>query len=143
MRLHHRFTEARCIDARIKTPGRAARSAMSAVNWTEQAAANDAYRRVVFTTPYAQVSLMCIDDLVPQERHEYATQIVTVVSGRAHVYIDDARLVVLPGETVVIPPGATHTLVRRGAEPLRLYSVYAPPLHARDAYAETRADDSE
>jgi len=114
-----------------------------AVDWAQQAAANDAYRRVVLTTPYAQVSLMCIDDLVPQERHAYATQIITVASGRARVYLDDARLVVRAGETVVIPPGASHTVVRRGDAPLRLYSIYAPPLHARDAYAETRADDTE
>lgn len=114
-----------------------------ATNWAQLAAENDDYRRVVLTTPYAQVSLMRVDDQIPQETHEYATQIITVVAGKARVYFGAAHTSVRAGESIVVPPGTTHTVVARAGEPLRLYSIYAPPLHPRDARAATRADDRE
>lgn len=109
-----------------------------AVHWARLAAENDDYRRVVLTTPYAQVSLMRVDDFIPQETHEYATQIITVVGGKARVYFGAKYTSVRAGESIVVPPGTTHTVAARGAEPLRLYSVYAPPLHPRDARADDR-----
>ena len=41
---------------------------------------------------------------------------------------------------IVVPAGARHNVRNTGREPLRLYTIYAPPHHADDTVQRTKAE---
>jgi mannose-6-phosphate isomerase-like protein (cupin superfamily) len=41
---------------------------------------------------------------------------------------------------VIVPGGTWHNVVNRGDEPLKLYSIYAPPEHPEGTLHQTKAD---
>jgi mannose-6-phosphate isomerase-like protein (cupin superfamily) len=44
------------------------------------------------------------------------------------------------GSVVVVPAGTRHNFVNTGKEPLKLYTVYAPPDHKDGTVHRTKAD---
>ena len=41
---------------------------------------------------------------------------------------------------MLVPAGARHNIVNTGSEPLKLYTLYAPPNHRDGVVHHTRAD---
>lgn len=101
---------------------------------------NDAYRRVLSTTPQMQLVLMslALGEDIPSEVHRDATQFIRVEQGRGLVQLDlpegRTALSVEDGSAVLIPAGTRHYVAQRGPEALKLYVLYAPPEHARDTF---------
>lgn len=62
-----------------------------------------------------------------------------VVRGQAEVTIDGGVCMLLPGQSVVVPPGATHRLANRGSEPVVLIEVQTGGCLGEDGAA--RLDD--
>lgn len=44
------------------------------------------------------------------------------------------------GSAVVVPAGARHNIINRGTEPMKLYTLYAPPNHRDGVVHATKAD---
>ena len=44
------------------------------------------------------------------------------------------------GFAVLVPAGARHNIINTGTEPLKLYTLYAPPNHRDGVVHHTRAD---
>lgn len=98
---------------------------------------NTNYRTVLQTTTTAQIVLMNVRVDVPKEQHLYSTQIVAIVDGEAAVLIDKQAVNLSAGETVMIPPGAVHTIFNRlTVKTLKLYTIYSPPVHDPDEVVE-------
>jgi mannose-6-phosphate isomerase-like protein (cupin superfamily) len=110
-------------------------------NIAQAAQANTFFRKVLFTTPLTQVVLMHVNpgEDIGLETH-HLDQVLTFVSGSAEVILDDKRGVVGPGDVVVVPAGTQHNFITMGDEPLKLWTVYAPPEHAPGTVHKTKAE---
>jgi mannose-6-phosphate isomerase-like protein (cupin superfamily) len=63
------------------------------------------------------------------ESHAQVEQIIFVASGAGKALVNGAETPVRAGDVVVATPNARHNIVNTGTEPLRIYTVYAPPNH--------------
>ncbi|MFC5139901.1 cupin domain-containing protein [Actinomycetospora rhizophila] len=69
----------------------------------------------------------------PTHRHRHEWEHFTVASGRLVVRVGRERRLLVPGESVAVPPGTTHAFANPFAEPVRLRTVESPagPLQAQ------------
>ena len=78
--------------------------------------------------------------------HADTDQFIRVEQGRAAVYMGSCRhtmrekSVVCGGHAILVPAGTWHNVVNVGKEPLKLYSLYAPPHHLHGTVHPCKAD---
>jgi mannose-6-phosphate isomerase-like protein (cupin superfamily) len=103
---------------------------------------NEAFRRVLFTGAKTQLVLMTIipGEHIGLEAHPNVEQLVFIASGHGTAVLDGVASRVVPGDVIVVTPGTHHDVVNTAAEPLRIYTVYAPPNHLDRRVQPTRAD---
>lgn len=111
-------------------------------NVLQEVRSNDAYRRVLFTGAKTQLALM---NIVPGgdigfETHPNVEQLIFIASGRGKAVLDGAESPVGAGDVIVVTPGTRHDVTNTGSEPLRIYTVYAPPNHIDGRVQQTKAD---
>ena len=72
------------------------------------------------------------------ERHYHAKteEIYFVVKGSGRMEVDGDTRVVRPGDAVLIPPGAWHTLENTGTSELRILCCCSPPYSHDDTFFE-------
>jgi mannose-6-phosphate isomerase-like protein (cupin superfamily) len=102
---------------------------------------NGDFRRVLYTARNCQLVLM---SLKPQEEigaevHKL-DQFFRVEAGRGEAIIDGLMTPISSGFAVLVPAGARHNIVNTGMEPLKLYTLYAPPNHRDGVVHHLRAD---
>ncbi len=103
----------------------------------EATKANKAFRRVVWTGEYMQMTLMSIDDEIGVEMHKETDQFLRIEEGRGIVVLGktkDKMNNIVPIEkdiAILIPAGTWHNIINKGKKPLKLYSLYAPPKHKK------------
>ena len=92
---------------------------------------NDDFRRVLFTTPRSQLVLMSLErgEEIGMETHD-GDQILYIVDGDGLAVVDGAEHELDKGSIVFVPAGVTHNIVSGDEEPLKLFTIYAPPQHA-------------
>ncbi|HVP61434.1 MAG TPA: cupin domain-containing protein [Myxococcaceae bacterium] len=103
---------------------------------------NPNFRRVEFTGERSQLVVMNIPpgDEVGEEVHEHTEQTLFFLSGSARVVLDGKESRVQGGDVVVVTPGTRHNFINDGREPLRIYTVYAPPNHIDGRVHRTHQD---
>lgn len=102
---------------------------------------NDEFRKVLYTGKSCQLVLM---SLQPQEEigaevHKL-DQFFRVEEGSGQAVLDGVKTAIRAGFAVLVPVGARHNIVNTGTEPLKLYTLYAPPNHRDGVVHHTRAD---
>ena len=114
---------------------------------------NDVYRRVAWTGKYLQVTLMSIPvgESIGLEVHPETDQFLRLDAGKGRAVMGPAEddlnweQDVEDGWSVQVPAGMWHDVINTGAEPMRLYVVYAPTHHAvgkiHPTSAESEADE--
>lgn len=112
------------------------------VNILEMARTNDAYRRVIATGTLTQTVVMSIPPGgdIGEEKHGRVEQILFCAEGTGQAVINGVASPFRPGDVVVIPPGTRHNFLNTGAEPLKIYTIYAPPNHIPGRVQMTKAD---
>ena len=105
------------------------------------AEANDFFQKEVYLDKQIQIVLMSLlpGEEIGMETHR-ADQSTFFVSGEGQAIIDGQHSKVAPGHLVVIPKGAEHNIINKGSEPLKLFSVYAPPAEPEGAAFKTKAE---
>jgi mannose-6-phosphate isomerase-like protein (cupin superfamily) len=68
--------------------------------------------------------------------HRLSEEIYVVVKGSGELEVDGETRTVRPGDAVLIPPGAWHTLVNNGTSELRILCCCAPPYSHEDTFFE-------
>ncbi len=105
---------------------------------------NDFWQKEVYRDKKVQIVLMSIpaDEEIGMETHP-ADQTTFIVAGEAQVVIDGHSTRAGPNHLVVVPKGAEHNIVNKGAGVLKLFSVYAPPAEPEGAAFRTKAEAEE
>lgn len=105
---------------------------------------NTDYRRVLYTAKDMQLVLMCLQpgDEIGAEVHELG-QFIRIESGKGKVMLGETEHEIEDDYAFVIPAGMNHNVINTGDEPLKLYSIYAPPEHKDGLVQATKADDAE
>src|SRR5690606_38637833 len=108
----------------------------------EQTEANSDFRRVLYTGKNLQLVLMCIEpgSEIGEEVHDDRDQFFRVEEGEGEVRIDGRASPIENDDAIVVPAGARHNIVNTGEEPLRLYTLYAPPEHRDGTVHKTKAE---
>ena len=103
---------------------------------------NSDFRRVLYTGKNLQLVLMAIQpgEEIGEETLDDRDQFFRVENGKGEVWIDGKRSKIKSDDAIVVPAGARHNIVNTGDEPLRLYTIYAPPEHRDGTVQSTKAD---
>ena len=107
----------------------------------KEAKHNEWFRKVVFTGDHSQLVVMCLrpGEEIGTEVHE-VDQILYVVEGEGKVVLEGVGEKFEEGSVVCVPSRTQHNVVNTGHEPMRLFTVYAPPQHRPGTVHRTRAD---
>jgi mannose-6-phosphate isomerase-like protein (cupin superfamily) len=76
------------------------------------------------------------DQATERHFHRASEEIYFVVKGSGMLEVDGERRTVRPGDAVLIPPGAWHTLENNGTSELRILCCCAPPYSHDDTFFE-------
>ena len=117
---------------------------MHVTNIERDTLANEDYRRVLYTGPNLQLVLMTLrpGEEIGMERHEGHDQFIRIESGTGEAVLDGRKHALSDGVSVVIASGVEHNVVNTSkTEPLRLYTLYAPPEHPDGTVHRTKADE--
>lgn len=103
---------------------------------------NEAFRRVLYTGKNMQLVLMSLNpgEEIGEEVHDDRDQFFRFEEGRGEVIIDGTANPVKSDFAVIVPAGAVHNVRNTGNEPLRLYTIYAPPEHVDGTVHATKAE---
>lgn len=109
---------------------------------------NETYRTVAWTGRYLQVTLMTIPvgESIGLELHPTTDQFLHLSSGRGRAVMGPAKdqlelqQDITDGWSVQVPAGTWHDIINTGDEPMRLYTLYAPPHHAAGVVQKTSTD---
>ena len=109
---------------------------------------NEYFRKVLYTGKNSQLVLMSIapGSEIGSEVHEGHDQFFRFESGKGYALINETRYEVEDGDALIVPAGSKHNVVNKSdSEPLKLYTLYAPPEHKDGVIHKTKeeADASE
>jgi mannose-6-phosphate isomerase-like protein (cupin superfamily) len=114
----------------------------------EAAMQNNTFRTALWTGKHLQVTLMSIrpGEDIGLEMHPELDQFIRIENGHGIVMMGDTkdrldfRRHVNDDYIIIIPAGKWHNLINTGHEPIKLYSIYAPPEHPHGTVHQTKAD---
>ncbi len=103
---------------------------------------NSNFRKVLFTGPRSQLVVMDIPPggEIGKETHEHVEQTLFFLSGSGKAILNGVESSVVAGDAVVVTPGTEHNFINDGSEPLKIYTVYAPPNHIDGRVHATKED---
>ena len=104
--------------------------------------ANSNFRRVLYTGKNLQLVLMTLKpgEEIGEEVHADSDQFFRLEEGNGEVRINGEPTKIKNGDVVLVPAGARHNVINTGSEPLRLYTLYAPPQHRDGTVHTTKAE---
>lgn len=102
---------------------------------------NSDFRRVLYTAKNCQLVVMSIavGEDIGEETH-HLDQFIRCEAGTGKAILDDVETGIGDGFAIIIPAGTKHNIVNTGDEPLKLYTLYAPPEHKDGVVEHTKAD---
>lgn len=103
---------------------------------------NENFRRVISTGDKSQLVVMSIPPGgdVGQESHAHVEQTLVFVKGTGTAKIGGEEYQVSPGDAVRVTPGTVHNFINTGTEPLKIFTIYAPPNHIDGRVHATKED---
>ncbi|WP_254434105.1 cupin domain-containing protein [Halobacillus sp. Marseille-Q1614] len=121
------------------------------VDIEEASKQNTTFRTAIWTGDHLQVTVMSIDvgDDIGLEVHPDVDQFLRIEEGEGLVQMGDSKdqldfeAPVYDDYAIMVPAGKWHNLTNTGDEPLKLYTIYAPPEHPFGTVHETKADAME
>jgi mannose-6-phosphate isomerase-like protein (cupin superfamily) len=65
-------------------------------------------------------------------RHRESEELYHIIAGSGRMTLGDEEFAIVPGDTLLIPPGTAHCLHNTGSEPLRLLCCCSPAYRHED-----------
>ncbi len=113
-------------------------------NIEQETLENEAFRKVLYTSAYMQLVVMSIPagESIGEETHGQ-DQFLRIEEGEGKAVLDGVEHVLTDGFAVVVPAGTVHNIWNTSdSEPLKLYSLYAPP-HHEDGVVHATKEEAE
>lgn len=118
------------------------------INIEKAAEQNRTFRTALWTGNYMQVTLMSIQpgEDIGLELHPNTDQFLRIEEGRGLVQMGKTkdnlsfRKNVSEDDAIMVPAGFWHNVTNTGHEPIKLYSIYAPPEHPFGTVHRTKAE---
>lgn len=112
---------------------------------------NNDFRHALWTGQHLQTTLMSIEvgDDIGLELHEDTDQFLRIEQGQGLVKMGDRpdnlnfQAYVYEDYAIFVPAGKWHNLINTGNEPIKLYSIYAPPHHPHGTVHRTKREAEE
>lgn len=103
---------------------------------------NTAFRQEIVTGAHSQVVLMSIPQggEIGEEVHADTDQTLVFVEGQGEAILDGVRSPITANSLYFVPAGTRHNFINTGQQPLKLFTVYAPPEHAPGTVHATKAE---
>ena len=100
------------------------------------------FRHVLYTGKNMQLVLMALKpgEEIGEEVHPDRDQFFRIEKGEGAVWIDGRETKIASGVAIIVPAGARHNVRNTGVQPMKLYTLYAPPEHADGTVRVTKAD---
>jgi mannose-6-phosphate isomerase-like protein (cupin superfamily) len=94
--------------------------------------------RELHHTPTQSLAEATLEPSQSTERHyhERSEEIYLVTKGSGDLEIDGESVRVRPGDAILIPPGAWHTLENNGTSELTILCMCSPPYSDEDTFFE-------
>jgi mannose-6-phosphate isomerase-like protein (cupin superfamily) len=129
-------------------PGKAEKAAPPAIGYIgplEKTTLDNSYfRQVLFTGKHSQLVAMCLQpgEEIGKEMHANVDQFFRIENGNAKfVFGEKEEHVVGDGDAVVVPAGTYHNVINMSSvKPLKLYTIYSPPVHPDGTVHKTKAE---
>lgn len=102
---------------------------------------NENFRKVLYTDTRVQLVLMSLaaGEDIGEEVHGL-DQFIRVEKGEGVSVLDGVEHPISDGSAVIIPQGVRHNIINRGAGPMKIYTLYAPPNHKDGTIHKTKAE---
>ncbi len=109
---------------------------------------NHNFRTALWTGKHLQLTLMRIPVgcEIGLEMHKDTDQFLRIEMGRATVKMGSCKdklnfqKCIGADEAIFVPAGTWHNIINTGQQPLKIYSIYAPPHHPHGTVHKTKAD---
>jgi mannose-6-phosphate isomerase-like protein (cupin superfamily) len=110
-------------------------------NIEEISVRNEYFRQVLYTAKNCQLVIMALKpgEDIGMEVHKL-DQFFRVEEGKGVAVLDGVSTEISAGFAVLVPAGTNHNIINTGTDPLKLYTLYAPPNHRDGVIHHTRAD---
>jgi mannose-6-phosphate isomerase-like protein (cupin superfamily) len=111
---------------------------------------NEHFRQVLYTSQHLQLVVMSLkpNESIGMETHAVTDQFLRIEVGEGKVIMNGEEKSVSAGDAFVVPAGTEHNVINTSTKnPLKLYTIYAPPhhkdktMHATKAAAEADTED--
>ena len=105
---------------------------------------NSNFRKVLYTAKEMQLVLMTLKpgEDIGEEVHQN-DQFFRFEGGNGKCIIDGNEYSVADGDAVIVPKGSRHNVINTSdGEPLKMYTLYAPP-HHKDGTVHTTKEQAE
>jgi mannose-6-phosphate isomerase-like protein (cupin superfamily) len=105
---------------------------------------NSYFRQVLFTGKHSQLVVMCLQpgEEIGKEMHANVDQFFRIENGNAKfIFGEKEEHYVGDGDAVVVPAGTYHNVINMSSvKPLKLYTIYTPPVHPDGTVHKTKAE---
>lgn len=111
-------------------------------NIEQKALENGYFREVLYTDERVQLVVMSLlpGEDIGAEVHQL-DQFIRVEKGEGRAVLDGVEHAISDGSAVVVPKGTLHNIVNTSVtEPMKLYTLYAPPNHKDGTRHKTKVD---
>lgn len=111
-------------------------------NIEEKAMSNDNFRAILYTDERVQLVVMSLlpSEDIGEETHGL-DQFIRIEKGEGKAVLDGVEHAISDGSAVIIPKGTRHNIINISTtEPMKLYTIYAPPDHKDGLVNTTKAD---
>ncbi len=111
-------------------------------NIEQLALKNNYFRQVLYTDERLQLVVMSLlpNEDIGTETHQL-DQFIRVEKGEGKAILNGEECFLKDGSAVIIPSGTTHNIINTSsANPMKLYTLYAPPNHKDGTVHKTKAE---
>ncbi len=111
------------------------------INIEQASKENNNFRKVLYTAKNIQLVLMSLlpGEEIGEEVHEL-DQFIRLDAGTGKAVLNGVEHEIGDGSAVVVPQGVRHNIINTGEEPMKLYTLYAPPDHKDGEVQATKAE---
>lgn len=104
---------------------------------------NTYFRKVIHTEQHMQLVLMSLKPLeeIGMEVHEIVDQFLRIEAGHGKVIMNGEEHELHEDDAIIVPAGTRHNVINTSdTEPMKLYTVYAPPHHKDGTVHKTKEE---